>query len=71
MRRVFTIAQTELMALVRTKFFLISVFLMPVLVGGLMTFLNIAGESADVADRRFVVVDDGGSTERRALRAHP
>ena len=60
MRRVFTIAQTELMALVRTKFFLISVFLMPVLVGGLMTFLSMAGESADVADRRFAVVDETG-----------
>ncbi len=60
MRRILVVAHTELMSLVRTKFFLISVFLIPVLVGGLMTFLEYAGQSIDTADRRVAVIDDTG-----------
>jgi ABC-2 type transport system permease protein len=60
MRRVLIVAQTELLSLVRTKFFLISVFLIPVLVGGLMSFMQYASESIDRADRRFAVIDETG-----------
>jgi ABC-2 type transport system permease protein len=60
MSRVLLIAQTELMALVRTKFFLASLILMPLLVIGLVTFLEYAGDSVDQDDRRFAVIDGTG-----------
>jgi len=61
MRRVFTIAQTEFLALVRTKFFIIGIVAMPVLMGGLFAFMGYAGKQVDHKDRTFAVVDRTGA----------
>ena len=61
MRRVLTIAQTEFLALVRTKFFIIGIVAMPVLMGGLFAFMGYAGKQVDHKDRTFAVVDRTGA----------
>jgi ABC-2 type transport system permease protein len=61
MGRIFTIAQTELLALVRTKAFIIGIFLMPILMVGFISFMNYAEEHIDTADRRFAVLDRTGA----------
>lgn len=61
MRRVLTIAQTEFLALVRTKFFIIGIVAMPVLMAGLFTFMSYAEDQVDHKDRTFAVVDRTGA----------
>ena len=61
MRRVITIAQTEFLALVRTKFFIIGIIAMPVLMGGLFAFMQYAGDQVEHRDRTFAVVDRTGA----------
>jgi ABC-2 type transport system permease protein len=60
MRRVLAIAETELLALVRTKFFVIGIISMPVLGAVLATFLRVADRQIDRDDRPFAVVDRTG-----------
>jgi ABC-2 type transport system permease protein len=60
MSRVFTIAQSEFLTLVRTKAFIIGIFLMPVLMGLFMFFMNYAERHADTENRRFAVIDGTG-----------
>ena len=60
MGRIFTIAETEIIALVRTKAFLIGIFLMPILMVGFVTFMNYAEEHVDLDDRQFAVLDYTG-----------
>lgn len=60
MSRILTVAESEFLTLVKTKFFLISLILVPVLMGGLMFFMQYAESGADREDRRFAVVDRTG-----------
>ncbi|MEO7191868.1 MAG: ABC transporter permease [Vicinamibacterales bacterium] len=60
MRRVLIVAQNEVLGLVRSKFFIIGILVMPVCVGVLMTFLGYASSRVDHADRRFAVLDRTG-----------
>lgn len=61
MRRVLIIAQTEFLALVRTKFFIFGIVAMPVLMGGLFAFMSYAGDQVEHKDRTFAVVDRTGA----------
>ena len=61
MRRILTIAHTEFLALVRTKFFIIGIIAMPVLMGGLFAFMQYAGDQVEHKDRTFAVVDRTGA----------
>jgi ABC-type Na+ efflux pump permease subunit len=58
--RILVIAETEFLGLVRNKFFIIGLLVMPVLMGVLMAAMSYAGGRIDRADRRFAVVDRTG-----------
>ncbi|MCC7008120.1 MAG: ABC transporter permease [Acidobacteria bacterium] len=60
MRRVAAVAHTEVLALVRTKFFVISLFFMPIVGAIAFGVMGYASRHADTADRRFAVVDRTG-----------
>ncbi|MBM3984621.1 MAG: ABC transporter permease [Planctomycetes bacterium] len=60
MGKALTVARTEYLRAVRTKGFVIGVILMPVLMSGGWIAGKISEEAADVADRRFAVVDRSG-----------
>jgi ABC-2 type transport system permease protein len=60
MKRILTVAQSEFVTLVKTKAFLIGIFLMPVLMGGFFFFMSYAERHTDVEDRRFAVIDGTG-----------
>lgn len=60
MSRIFTIAQSEFITLVKTKAFIISIILMPVLMVGLFFFMSFAERHVDVETRRFAVIDRTG-----------
>jgi ABC-2 type transport system permease protein len=60
MRRILAIAETELLALVRTKFFVIGIISMPLLGAVVFTFLRFADEQVDRTDRPFAVIDRTG-----------
>lgn len=60
MRRILTIAEVEFLALVRSKFFLISLVIMPVLFGAVTAFLGFVERRADRDERRFAVIDETG-----------
>jgi len=60
MSRVLAIAETELLALVRTKFFVIGIVSMPILGALLATFFRVADRQIDRDDRPFAVVDRTG-----------
>lgn len=60
MRRVLTIAETELLALVRTKAFVIGILLVPALMAVFITFMNYAEDHVDTTDREIAVIDGTG-----------
>ena len=60
MNRILIIAQTEFLALVRTKAFIIGIVLMPVLMIGFITFMNYAEEHVDTTDCHVAVIDSTG-----------
>ncbi len=60
MRRILTIAETELVALVRTKAFIIGILLVPVLMAVFITFMNYAEDHVDTTDRQIAVIDGTG-----------
>ena len=60
MKRVLTIAQSEFLTLVKTKAFIIGIFLMPVLMVGFFTFMSYAERHADTETRAFAVLDASG-----------
>jgi ABC-2 type transport system permease protein len=60
MKRVLTIAQSEFVTLVKTKAFIIGIFLMPVLMFGFFTFMGYAERHADTETRPFAVIDGTG-----------
>ena len=61
MKRVLTIAQSEFLTLVKTKAFIIGIFLMPVLMFGFVMFMNYAERHADTETRPFAVIDASGT----------
>lgn len=73
MRRIVAIAETELLALVRTKFFVISIFFLPIVGAIAAGLLGYANRRVDVGERRFAVVDRTGVLYRAidtAARRH-
>jgi ABC-2 type transport system permease protein len=60
MKRVLTIAQSEFLTLVKTKAFIIGIFLMPVLMFGFVMFMSYAERHADTETRPFAVIDGTG-----------
>jgi ABC-2 type transport system permease protein len=60
MSRILTIAQSEFLTLVKTKAFIIGIFLMPVLMGLFIFFMSYAERHADTENRRFAVIDHSG-----------
>src|SRR5260221_2218605 len=57
MSRILTVAQNEFLGLVRSKFFLIGILFMPVLMAVLFGFMTYAERQVDRQDRKFAVVD--------------
>ena len=60
MTRVFLIARTEFLAIVRGKAFIIGVLMMPAIIGLSIAFQVFAERRADVSDRRVAVIDRTG-----------
>jgi ABC-2 type transport system permease protein len=60
MSRVLTIAQSEFLTLVRTKAFIIGIFLMPVLMVVFFFFMSYAERHVDTENRSFAVLDGTG-----------
>ena len=60
MSRILTIAQSEFLTLVKTKAFIIGIFLMPVLMGLFIFFMSYAERHSDTENRRFAVIDQTG-----------
>jgi ABC-2 type transport system permease protein len=58
--RILAVAKAELLALVRTKFFIISILFMPIVGAIAFVVIGYASRHADVADRRLAVVDRTG-----------
>lgn len=61
MSRIFTIAQSEFLTLVKTKAFIIGIVMMPVLMTGFFFFMSYAERQVDVERRPFAVIDGTGS----------
>ena len=60
MRKTLIVAQSEFATLVRTKAFIISIVLMPVLMGVSFLVVNRLKDAKDVRDRTFAYVDESG-----------
>ena len=60
MKRILVVAQSEFLTLVKTKAFLIGIFLMPVLMVGFFFFMQVAERQSDVEVRSFAVIDGTG-----------
>jgi len=60
MNRVLVIAQTEFLALLKTKAFIIGVLMMPALMAAFITFMNYAESHVDTTDRTVAIVDRTG-----------
>jgi ABC-2 type transport system permease protein len=69
MRKVFVIAVRDYLATVRTKGFLISLALMPILMSGGVLAQTLLGDQIDVRERRFAVVDRSPGADLAALLA--
>jgi len=73
MRRVLVIAETEFLALIRTKAFIIGILLVPVMMGLFIAFMSYAEDHIDVTDRTIAVIDDTGvlfPSLQKAAEAH-
>lgn len=60
MNRIFIVAQSEFLTLVKTKAFLIGLLLMPVITAGSIGFQIYAQKHSDRDDHKFVVIDHSG-----------
>jgi len=60
MNRIFIVAQSEFLTLVKTKAFLIGLLLMPVITAGAIGFQVYAQKHSDRDDHKFVVIDHSG-----------
>jgi ABC-2 type transport system permease protein len=69
MKRSLVVAQAEFLALIRSKFFILMIFLMPVLILGFMQVIRYASERVDREDRTFAVVDRTGVLYDRIVGA--
>jgi len=69
MSKVWRVAKTEYLNLVRSKAFLVSVFLMPFFTGGAIAVQTLLGDRVDLRDRRVAVVDGTGALLQGLERA--
>jgi len=60
MRRIFTIAQSEFVTLVKTKAFIFGILMTPALMTGFITFMNYAETHVDTTDRSIAIIDQTG-----------
>ena len=60
MSRALVIAKSEFLSLVQTKFFIIGILMMPVMVGASIGFQVFAATRIDRVERRFAVIDHTG-----------
>ena len=60
MSRIFVVASTEFLTLVKTKAFIIGILMLPVMLGLSFGFQIFAAKHADVDDHAFAVVDHTG-----------
>jgi ABC-type Na+ efflux pump permease subunit len=65
MHKTFIVAQTEFATLVRTKAFILSMILMPVLMTVSFLVVDRLKDAKDVSDRRFAFVDESGVSSPR------
>jgi ABC-type Na+ efflux pump permease subunit len=61
MNRILIVATSEFLMLVKTKFFIIGILMMPVLVGASIAFQVFAAKRVDREDRAFAVIDRTGA----------
>jgi ABC-2 type transport system permease protein len=69
MHKIFVVAQSEFGTLVRTKAFIISIVLMPVVMVGSILLMNATRDTTDVKDRPFAIVDRSGVVAAPLLAA--
>ncbi len=60
MNKVWRVARTEYLNLLRSKAFLVTLFLMPIFMGGAVTVQALVGDQADLRERRVAVIDGTG-----------
>jgi ABC-2 type transport system permease protein len=60
MRKIFIIAMREYKAAVRTKSFIVSLVLMPVLMGGSTVVSIVSQSKKDTSDKKFIFIDHSG-----------
>jgi ABC-2 type transport system permease protein len=60
MRKMFIVASSEFGTLVRSKAFMVTLILMPVIMGGSALLMRVAKNAKDTTDRRFVYIDHSG-----------
>ena len=60
MNKILIVAQSEFSTLVRSKAFVISVILMPIVMGGSILLVKYTKDTADVRDRKFAYIDHTG-----------
>ena len=60
MNKIFIVAQSEFSTLVRSKAFIISVILMPIVMGGSILLVRATKDTVDVKDRAFAYIDHSG-----------
>ncbi len=60
MHKVFVIARREYMAMVGSKAFIVSIAIMPILMGGGAIVPNLLRNRVDIGDKRIVVLDQSG-----------
>ena len=60
MRRIFTIAQSEFLTLVKTKAFIIGILMTPALMVLFITFMGYAESHVDTTDRSIAIIDETG-----------
>jgi len=61
MNRILTIAQSEFLTLIKTKAFIIGIFMMPVLMFGFITFMGYAERHVDTEPQALAVIDHTGT----------
>ena len=60
MNKILIVAQSEFSTLVRSKAFIISVILMPIVMGGSIFLVRATKDTVDVKDRKFAYIDHSG-----------
>jgi len=73
MSRVFVVARTEFLTLVKTKAFLIGILMLPLMIGASVVFQVFAAKHVDADDHAFAVIDDTGvlyATIAKAAEEH-